>query len=121
MMVSDHNGSDRHKRYKGKVANILRRYGYTVFGDTDDEIAVRREAFEAPYYVDVCACNSQRILIVEIDGYKGHKTRRAILKDTHRANYIKQVLKCDLYRFAFFQLTGVSDDLIAEELGLTTK
>src|ERR1051325_7437432 len=117
-MVVDHNGSERHKRYKRKVANLLRHFDYTVFGDMDDEVMVCRGRTSPPYYVDLCACNSQGIVVVEIDGYKGHKTRRAILKDKSRLEYIRQRLNARVFRFAFWQLKNMDDDTIAEELGL---
>lgn len=124
-MVSDHNGSEMHRRYKRKMANLLRDWGYTVFGDSeDDEVEVRRDRTELdgntpPYYVDVCAVNSSRIVCVEIDGYKGHRTRRAILKDKHRFDYIAKILGADVYRFAFYQLMGMDRKTIEEELELT--
>lgn len=112
------NESDRHQRYKRKVADILRCHGYTVFGDRDDEIPVEREWPNPPYYLDLYAIRGPRILAIEIDGYKGHKSKRAILKDKNRLDYIKEKLKAECYRFAFFQLTDMSDELIEEELGL---
>lgn len=114
--------SDRHLRYKGRVANILRRFGFTVFGDHDDEIAIQpRERTAPPYYVDICAVSGSRIIIVEIDGYRGHKSRYGILKDKNRSVEIKDILsaragKPEIYRFGFWQLKGMDDDTIAEEL-----
>ena len=112
------NESERHLRYKSRVANILRRHGYTVFGDHDDEISIQCSPDAPPYYLDICAVSGQRIIIVEIDGYIGHKSRRGILYDMHRTNEIKQKLngKPEVYRFAFWQLKDASDELIAEEL-----
>lgn len=114
------NESQRHLNYKSRVALLLRRHGYTVFGDHDDEIAIRCSPDEPPYYLDICAVSGQRIIICEIDGYKGHKSKRGIFKDTHRTNAIKEKLngKPEVYRFAFWQLKDVSDELIAQELGL---
>lgn len=120
-MVSDFNGGERHKRYKRKVADILRRHGYTVFGDRDDEIPVEREAPNPPYYLDLCAICGPRVLAIEIDGHKGHSSKRAILKDKNRFDYIKEKLKAECYRFAFYQLTDMSDELIEEELGLVSR
>jgi very-short-patch-repair endonuclease len=116
-----YNESEKHKRYKQKVANVLRSFNYTVFGDNgDDEVSIRRDGLSPPYYIDVCGCNDKRILVVEIDGYRGHKTRYAICKDKTRLEFIKEKLgkNCQVYRFAFWQLKNTSDDLIAEELGL---
>lgn len=105
------------------MANIIRRRGYTVFGDHDDEVAIRCDADSPPYYLDVCALYSKRVLVVEIDGYEGHKTARAIRKDQHRTNAIieffkRQGLEAEVYRFAFWQLKDASDEIIAEELQL---
>lgn len=112
------NESNRHLSYKRKVADILRRYGYTVFGDNDDEIAVQCDADSPPYYLDICAVSGQRIICVEIDGYKGHSSRRSILRDKHRTIAITKALngKPEFYRFQFFQLKGMDDGTIAEEL-----
>lgn len=119
VLVVDHNGGERHRRYKRKVANLLRRHGYTVFGDRDNEIAVEREWPNPPYYVDLCAVCGARVLVVEIDGPAGHSSRYAIRKDEMRLRYIKEKLKAECYRFAFYQLTGMDDNTIAQELGLT--
>lgn len=117
------NESDRHLRYKSKVANLLRRYGHTVFGDHDDEIPIQCEPDAPAYHLDLCALYGKGVVIVEIDGYEGHKSRRAIFKDKHRTaaiiKYFKaQGLTAKVYRFAFFQLTGMDDATIAKELGL---
>ena len=105
------------------MANILRRYGYTCFGDHDDEIAIQCNADTAPYSLDLCALSSKGVTIVEIDGYQGHSTRRAILKDNHRTKAIiehfkKNGLKARVFRFAFYQLTDIDDETIAKELEL---
>ena len=117
----DHNGGPRHRRYKRKVANILRQYGYSVAGENDDEFAVQRPGDSPPYFIDVVASNGTRVLAIEIDGHKGHWSRRALLKDRNRAADIKALVKdAEMYRFAFFQLTNMPDEVIAEELGLST-
>jgi hypothetical protein len=97
---------------------LLRHFDYTVFGDMDDEVMVCRGRTSPPYYVDLCAVSSEGIVVVEIDGYKGHKTRRAILKDKSRLDFIRQKLNARVFRLAFWQLKGMDDDTIAEELGL---
>ena len=111
------NESDRHKRYKRKVANVLRSYGYRVAGDNEDEFAVFRSGDSPPYFIDLCASNSKRVIAIEIDGYVGHKSRRRILHDMHRTNELKTLIKdLEVFRFAFFQLKGMDDGTIAEEL-----
>lgn len=101
------------------MADILRRYGYSVSGDLDDEFAVERGTDSFPYYVDLCASNGTRVLVIEIDGHTGHSNRRRILHDTHRTNDIKALIKdIEVFRFAFWQLAKCPDDLIAEELGI---
>jgi hypothetical protein len=117
------NESDRHIRYKQKVANILRRNGYTCFGDHDDEIAIQCDADAPAYYLDICALYNKRVIVCEIDGYTGHKSQRAIYKDKHRTTAIikyfkKQGLAAEVYRFAFWQLKGMDDDTIKQELQL---
>lgn len=114
-----YNESQRHKRYKQRVARILRSSGYLVAGDgeVDDEFCVFRSADLPPYYLDLCASNGKRVLAVEIDGYRGHKTRRASVKDMWRTADIKSLVKdIEVFRFAFWQLKGMDDATIAEEL-----
>jgi hypothetical protein len=103
------------------VADILRHHAFTVFGDHDDEIPVRHDINSPPYFLDICAVSGQRVIVVEIDGYKGHKSRRGILKDSHRTAAIIRALngKPEVYRFAFWQLKDCEDSLIEQELGLT--
>jgi hypothetical protein len=112
------NESDRHLAYKRKVADLCRRHGYTVFGDHDDEIPITCDADSPPYYLDICAVSGQRILCIEIDGYKGHSSRRAIFRDKHRTIAIAKALngKPEFYRFQFFQLKDMDDGTIAQEL-----
>ena len=123
------NESERHIQYKGKVANVLRKNGFTVFGDSiirqrdDDEVSIIWSPSEKPYYIDICACGPSGIVLVEIDGYRGHRSRRAICKDKNRTATIldyfsNRGVNARLVRFAFFQLKGASDELIAEELGI---
>lgn len=102
------------------MANILRDRGYLVTGDNEDEFEVIRGGDSPSYFVDIAASNNERVIIVEIDGYKGHKSRRAIFKDLYRATEIKAMVKyAEFYRFAFWQLKGTSSEVIAEELKLT--
>ena len=113
------NESERHLRYKRKVANVLRDRGFTVFGDSDDEVIIHRGKSSPPYYVDVCGCSDTRIIAVEIDGYVGHASRRRILRDKHRTNEIKRLINnIEIYRLAFWQLKGMDNETIALELGL---
>ena len=118
-MVSDYLGSDRHKRAKRQVADVLRSKGFEVYGDKDNEFAIIRPEGQGAYYLDVYAFNSKRGIVVEIDGYKGHRTKRAILKDTHRANWIKKMLRVELYRFNFSQLKDMDNDTIANEMQIS--
>jgi len=117
--VTDHNGSKRHQRYKQRVANVCRQYGFQVFGDQDNEVEISREQ-TYPFYIDLLATNGTRILAIEIDGPKNHSSHYAKKKDANRLDYIKQKLgpRCETYRFGFWQLAGTSDELIAEELKL---
>lgn len=113
------NESEQHKRFKRKMANLLRDHGYTVFGDIeDDEVQVWRGENKTPYFVDVCACNASGILCIEIDGFKGHKSRYSIRKDKSRLNYIQQKFNAKVHRFAFWQLIGMDRKTIEEELEL---
>lgn len=113
------NESERHKRYKKKLANILRSKGYQAVGDNDDEAYVLRDGDSLPYFLDVFASNGTRDIAVEIDGYQGHSNRRRILRDAHRTNEIKNIVhNIEIYRFAFWQLKGCEDSLIEQELGL---
>jgi hypothetical protein len=119
-MVTGYLGSERHKQYKRKVANVLRQYGYKVAGDHDDEFSLVHDADSWPFSCDLIAASDTRVIVVEIDGYRGHSSHRAILKDKHRFDSIKRALySAECYRFAFFQLKNTDDKLIAQELGLT--
>jgi len=114
--------SDRHLRYKRKVADVLRSKGFTVFGDSDDEVVIHRDEHSPPYFIDVCGCSDTRIIAIEIDGYVGHASRRRILRDKHRTDEIKRLINnIEIYRFAFWQLKGMDNETIALELGLTSK
>lgn len=118
-MVVDHNGSPRHRRYKAKVANVFRAYGGVAAGDKNDEFTLTTPARRFPLSLDVVAFCCQRMFAVEINGYKGHNTRRAHFKDFHRAEEIKELVKdIECYSFSFWQLKGCPDELIAQELGL---
>ena len=114
--------SERHKRYKRKVADLLRSYGFVVAGDAegyDDEFSIIRPGSSQAYYVDICASNNERVLVVEIDGYRGHNSHRRIQYDVHRTIEIKSLIKdVEVFRFAFWQLKGMDEDTIAEELRL---
>lgn len=107
------------------MADVLRSFGFSVRGDGDgwdDEFYVLRDGSAPPYFVDVCASNNERVIIVEIDGYKGHKSHRQILHDVHRTNEIKSLVKdAEVFRFAFWQLVRMDNETIALELGLTRK
>jgi very-short-patch-repair endonuclease len=99
------------------VANVLRNNGYRVAGDNEDEFSVFRDENSPPYSLDLVASNSARTIAVEIDGYRGHKSRRRILYDAHRTNELKTLIKdLEVFRFAFWQLKGMDDGTIAEEL-----
>lgn len=118
----------RHKHDKAKVGLILRKYGYQVRGDYDNEIPIpitiafgndKKHAF----WPDLYAERNNHVIITEIDGYKGHHSARAIKKDKERLNYIKNVVEkegktCTICRFAFWQIYKMPEDVIARELGL---
>jgi hypothetical protein len=113
------NESERHKRYKKRLADICRARGFRAIGDNDDEAYVFRNGDSFPYFLDVYASNGERDIAVEVDGYKGHNSRRRILRDKHRTNELKDIVyNLEVYRFAFFQLKGMDDETIALELGL---
>jgi hypothetical protein len=113
------NESERHKRYKKRLADICRARGFRAIGDNDDEAYVFRNGDSFPYFLDVYASNGERDIAVEVDGYKGHNSRRRILRDKHRTNELKDIVyNLEVYRFAFFQLRGMDDETIALELGL---
>ena len=118
-LVVDHNGSERHKRCKRQVANVFRAYGGTAAGDKDDEFALTTDTRRFPLYLDIVAVLGERVFAVEIDGYKGHKTGLAIKKDKNRMGEIRDAIKdIECYRFAFWQLKGTEDHIIAQELGI---
>lgn len=101
------------------MANVFRSYGGLAAGDKDDEFACATATGRFPLYIDIVAIHNERVFAVEIDGYKGHASKRAIQKDKTRFSEIKDSIKdVECYRFAFWQLKGTSDELIAQELRL---
>lgn len=94
-----------------------------MFGDHDDEVSIQCDPNTFARSLDLCALSDQGVTIVEIDGYQGHSSGRAIHKDKHRTDEIiayfkRNGLKAKVYRFAFWQLVGMDDQTIAKELEL---
>lgn len=118
----DHNGSERHRRAKKQMANLLRLNGATVTGDNDDELKIIRPDNKLPRSIDLCARLGPRIIFIEVDGFTGHKTKRAIAKDKARTAEITSLVPhSELYRFAFFQLTPWNDstkNAVLEEMSI---
>jgi hypothetical protein len=100
-MVVDHLGSDKHKKYKGYIATILRRYGYFVNGDIDNEKIFKcknRNGYMVNYYSDLFAWGKNRRILIEVHGYKGHESSRAVKLDRNRWRDIDKAYNTDTAR-----------------------
>jgi hypothetical protein len=104
------------------MADLFRCHGGRAAGDEDDEFDVFRPDNEKPYWCDVVASLGSRTFVVEILGFKGHNSGRAIRKDKNRENEIKALIYgIEFYSFWFWQLTPFNketEELILEELGI---
>ncbi len=72
-----------------------------------------------PYRIDVYGRNGIRKIAVEIDGFMGHKSKRACEMDALRTRRICEKYEpIQLYRFTFKQLANWTDEEIAQEMKL---
>lgn len=130
--------SERHIRYQMRLADILAKHGF-VYIETEKRfpyylptgkfIVVDEETGESqeqiitiPYRLDVTGRRGSRHLAIEVDGYLGHKSRRAYEMDGLRSRRIQEAYgPIDIYRFTFGQLASWTDEEIAQEMNLRSK
>lgn len=116
--------SERHIRYQKRLADLLRQYGFK-------HIAIEKRM---PYYlpqndgkiikiryrVDVYGRRGPRRIAIEIDGFMGHKSKRACEMDGLRSRRIQEKYEpIEIHRFTFGQLAHWTDKEIAEEIRLS--
>lgn len=115
--------SERHIRYQLRLARILTEHGYRpveiekpmpYYLPLDDGKRLRIR-----YRVDVWGYLRDGSVGVEIDGYMGHKSRRAYEMDGLRTRRIQEAYgPIDIYRFTFGQIASWTDEEIAQEMKL---
>lgn len=115
--------SDRHKRYQIRLAGLLKQYGYqsvaTEKGMPYYLSLHNGQVLKIRYRLDVYGRKGDRRLGIEIDGYMGHKSRRAIEMDGLRTRRLREAYELErIYRFTFKQLASWTDQEIAEEMRL---
>jgi hypothetical protein len=72
------------------------------------------------YRVDVVGRKGDRRIAIEVDGYVGHKSERAIRMDKLRTRRLCEKYGFEkVYRFTFKQLAAWTDQEVAEEMHLT--
>lgn len=113
--------SERHKRYQIRVGCILRKRGF-------QSVSIEKrvpyylplhngQVLKIRYRLDVYARRGLRRIGVEIDGYMGHKSQRAVEMDGLRTRRLKEAYGLEtIYRFTFKQLASWTDQEIAEEM-----
>ena len=116
--------SDRHIRYQNILASLLREYDFV---DVEIEKPMPytlpsyggRSPIIIRYRLDVYGRNGDRKIAIEIDGYMGHKSRRAYEMDGLRSRRIQETLgPIDVYRFTFSRLANWTREEIAKEMRL---
>ena len=71
------------------------------------------------YRLDVYARKGKRRIGVEVDGFMGHKSERAIRMDKLRTIRLREAYRLErIYRFTFKQLANWTDKEIAAEMKL---
>jgi hypothetical protein len=115
--------SDRHKRYQAKLAGILREYGFQSVATEKGlpyYLPLRNgQVIKIRYRVDVYGRKGNRRLAIEIDGYMGHKSQRAVQMDGLRTRRLSEAYELErVYRFTFSQLAQWTEKEIAEEMRL---
>lgn len=115
--------SDRHIRYQMRLASLLRQHGFL-------SVSIEKrlpyylplgngQVLKIKYRLDVYGRKGTRRIGIEVDGYMGHRTKRAIEMDGLRTRRLKEAYELQrIYRFTFAQLANWTDKEIAEEMSL---
>jgi very-short-patch-repair endonuclease len=112
--------SPQHERGKLRLCKILGDHKFRAECEKRFPCFVELGALRCRYQVDVYATRAERRIIVEVDGYQGHKTTYAYTKDQLRIKRIRERYGQDIeaYRFTLGRLSKWTDKEIAEELRL---
>lgn len=122
-MISRDKRSDRHIRYQSRLASLLRHHGFQSVA-TEKSLPYylflrNGQSIKIKYRLDVYGRKGDRRIGIEVDGYMGHKSKRAIDMDGLRTRRLKEAYELQrIYRFTFAQLADWSDEEIAEEMNL---
>jgi hypothetical protein len=115
--------SERHKRYQVRLAGILREHGYVSVA-TEKRMPYylslsNGQVLKIRYRLDIYGRKDSRRIGIEIDGYMGHKSKRAVDMDGLRTRRLSETYELEkIYRFTFSQLAQWTDKEIAEEMRL---
>lgn len=115
--------SDRHKRYQVRLANILKQCGFQSVA-TEKRLPYYLQLYNGQvlkikYRLDVYGRKNNRRIGIEVDGYLGHKSQRAVQMDGLRTRRLSEAYELErVYRFTFSQLATWTDQEIAEEMRL---
>jgi len=117
----DKQESDRHLKQKIRLCKIFRDRGYFATCERRLPCFVELGAFTVRYRADCYATGGGgRIILCEVDGYKGHKSNRARMLQWLRLRRIREQYgeHIEEYRFTLKRLAKWTDEEIAEELRL---
>ena len=115
--------SERHKRYQMRLARLLRQHGYVSVA-TEKRMPyylslANGKILKIRYRLDIYGRKASRRIGIEIDGYMGHKSKRAVDMDGLRTRRLSEAYELDrIYRFTFSQLAHWTNQEIAEEMRL---
>jgi hypothetical protein len=113
--------SDRHDREKKRIAYIANMFNLPSANEVSFPSWSEYHNHTIPYKVDVYIFEptKKRFIIVEVDGFKGHDSRSAYLKDTvRREEDIKNMYgdNIEFYRFTLSELKIATPAEIMEHL-----
>lgn len=114
----DKEESDRHYKQKRRLCQIFRDRGFAAQCEKRLPCFVELGNFTVKYRSDCFATDGQRIIIAEVDGYKGHKTARARMLQRLRLRRIRETYgpHIEEYRFTLKRLAKWTNEEIAQEM-----
>lgn len=107
-----------------RLARILREHGYK-YVKTEKRVPYylplrEGKVLKIRYRLDVFGRKGNRRIGIEVDGFMGHKSQRAIAMDGLRTSRLREAYEIErIYRFTFKQLAAWTDKEIAEEMSLS--
>lgn len=116
----DKKESDRHLWGKLRLCQIFRSAGFEAETERRFPCYIELGDFTVEYRADVYATGEGRKIIAEVDGYKGHKSQRAVMLQKLRARRIRETYgqEIEIHRFTFKRLAKWTKQEIAEEMRL---